>query len=63
MVTICGRENPRVLLDRTGSKSVHPEILHSVKAELTHVVRTLAAALSKWNALTLLIPSVMSVNT
>ncbi|TNN46237.1 hypothetical protein EYF80_043550 [Liparis tanakae] len=31
--------------------------------ELTQVVRTLAAALSKWNARTLLMPSVMRVNT
>lgn len=31
--------------------------------ELTQVVRTLAAALSKWKALTLLMPSVMRVNT
>lgn len=30
---------------------------------LTQVVRTLAAALSKWKARTLLMPSVMSVNT
>lgn len=31
--------------------------------ELTQVVRTLAAALSKWNARTLLMPSVMRVST
>lgn len=31
--------------------------------KLTQVVRTLAAALSKWKARTLLMPSVMSVNT
>lgn len=33
------------------------------RAELTQVVRTLAAALSKWNARTLLMPSVMRVST
>lgn len=34
-----------------------------IEAALTQVVRTLAAALSKWKARTLLMPSVMRVNT